>query len=233
MNYAIIAAGDGSRLKEEGIDLPKPLVRVNEMTLIERLIGIFLKNNADSISVIVNNEMKEVHRYLAALQLPVPFHVVIESTPSSMHSFYQLSPFLSGGKFCLSTVDTIFKESEFSSFIQTFMNDDENDGLMAVTEFIDDEKPLYVDVDLASRMIKSFDDTRNRHQQFISGGIYGLTNRALPILQQCMDEGIYRMRNYQRRLLTAGLRLKAFPFRKIIDVDHLTDIAKAEQFILS
>ena len=27
MNYAIIAAGEGSRLSEEGVKLPKPLVK--------------------------------------------------------------------------------------------------------------------------------------------------------------------------------------------------------------
>ena len=41
MHYAIIAAGEGSRLKHEGINVPKPLVRVGGSTLIERLTGIF------------------------------------------------------------------------------------------------------------------------------------------------------------------------------------------------
>ena len=39
------------------------------------------------------------------------------------------------------------------------------------------------------------------------------------------------MRNYQRALLRAGLRLKAFPMGKVMDVDHLSDITKAEKFL--
>ena len=39
------------------------------------------------------------------------------------------------------------------------------------------------------------------------------------------------MRNYQRALVAAGLRLKAFDMGKIIDVDHAGDIRKAEEFI--
>ena len=54
MDYAIIAAGEGSRLAQEGVKWPKPLVRLNGVALIDRLIDVFLKNNATSISIIVN-----------------------------------------------------------------------------------------------------------------------------------------------------------------------------------
>ena len=58
-----------------------------------------------------------------------------------MHSFYELSSYLQDDKFCLTTVDTIFREEEFSTFIETFKQS-EKDGYMAVTDFIDDEKPF-------------------------------------------------------------------------------------------
>ena len=43
MRYAIIAAGEGSRLAQEGISLPKPLVKINGEAMIDRLIRIFLE----------------------------------------------------------------------------------------------------------------------------------------------------------------------------------------------
>lgn len=69
--------------------------------------------------------------------------------------------------------------------------------------------------------------------RYISGGVYGLTAPALKVLAECMDRGVSRMRNYQRALVDAGLRLKAWPFDKIVDVDHAGDIATAEAFINS
>ncbi len=39
------------------------------------------------------------------------------------------------------------------------------------------------------------------------------------------------MRNYQRALVDNGLRVQAFPFGKIIDVDHASDIEKARKFL--
>ena len=41
MKFAIIAAGEGSRLAREGVDLPKPLVTVGGEPMIERLARIF------------------------------------------------------------------------------------------------------------------------------------------------------------------------------------------------
>lgn len=229
MNYAIIAAGEGSRLAQEGVKLPKPLVELNGTPMIKRLIDIFMRCNATSLSVIVNEEMTQVREYLEGLTLPVPFNLVVKSTPSSMHSFYEVSRSFKEGKFCLTTVDTIFHETEFREYIKAFEADDSADGYMAVTSFIDDEKPLYIDTD-NQMQITAFRDKPWDGVKFISGGIYGLTAPALDVLQKCMDEGVSRMRNYQRALVDAGLRLKAYQFDKIVDVDHVGDIVTAAAF---
>lgn len=229
MNYAIIAAGEGSRLKQEGVECPKPLVKLNNQEMILRLIEIFLRNNASSISIIINEEMEQVKDFVLGLKIDVPLNVVIKSTPSSMHSFYELRSYLRGGKFCLTTVDTIFKEEDFGKYIQEFISDDSLDGMMAVTSFIDDEKPLYVDTD-DNLFIRGFFDVSNSYK-FISGGIYGLTSKAIDVLEKCIEARQSRMRNFQRQLVVSGMLMKAYPFSKIVDVDHAGDIKKAELFL--
>ena len=82
MHYAIIAAGEGSRLAQEGVALPKPLVRLCGEPMIERLINIFVRCHAQSISIIVNEHMTEVREFLEALELPVPLNLVVKTTPS-------------------------------------------------------------------------------------------------------------------------------------------------------
>ena len=230
MNYAIIAAGEGSRLAKEGIAKPKPLVDLNGEPMIGRLINLFLRCNAESISIIVNEEMTEVRSYLESLTLPVPFNLVVKSTPSSLHSFYELSRVMPAGKFCLTTVDTIFRENDFRAYIKAAETATDCDGMMAVTDYIDDEKPLYVDTD-AEMNITAFRDARYDGARYISGGIYALGGRAVGVLEECMEKGISRMRNFQRALVDAGLRVKAYPMAKILDVEHAEDIRKAEEFI--
>lgn len=230
MDYAVIAAGEGSRLVQEGVKWPKPLVRLNGISLLDRLINVFLKNNASSISIIINEEMIEVQEYLQKLELPVPFYLLVKSTPSSMHSFYELSHILDGESICLTTVDTIFREEEFKGYIQTFQKEKSLDGLMAVTDYIDDEKPLYVKTD-KDMTIRGFLDLQEDNCQYISGGIYCLRRTGLGVLNNSITQGVSRMRNYQRQLIAEGLKLKAYPFSKIIDVDHAEDITKAEKFL--
>ena len=147
MNYAIIAAGEGSRLAQEGVAKPKPLVDICGEPMIGRLINLFCRCNAESISIIVNEQMTEVREYIESLSLDIPLNLVVKTTPSSMHSFFELSRVIPKGRFCLTTVDTIFREQDFRPYIEAMEADERYDGMMAVTDYIDDEKPLYVQTD--------------------------------------------------------------------------------------
>ena len=244
MRYAIIAAGEGSRLQQEGIENPKPLVNVHGEHLIDRLLRIFMANDAEEIVVICNDLTTLVSAHLVDIQQnglqgrPIPLRFLVKSTPSSMHSFFELSRYLEGSDaFVLTTVDTIFREEEFGSYISAFkqMLAKGEDGMMGVTDYIDDEKPLYVETveetgDTLYPRITGFLDACD-HPRFISGGIYGLTPRAIKTLQGCMERGESRMRNFQRALIRDGLKLRAYPFTKVLDIDHARDISKAEAFL--
>lgn len=232
MKYVIIAAGEGSRLVQEGVAVPKPLVDLDGRPLIGRLLDIFEELGAESVSVIVNQQMTDVQHYVRARMASdaTPIHLTVKSTPSSMHSFYEATRNLGEGRFIATTVDTVFDHDAFARYALAFENSTDSDGYMAVTKFIDDEKPLYVHTD-ADGYITAFTDTPSEGVRFISGGIYGLNHKALDVLQQCMDNGVSRMRNFQRALVDAGLRLRAYDLGKILDVDHAGDIEKARIFI--
>jgi NDP-sugar pyrophosphorylase family protein len=230
MKFAILAAGEGSRLAQEGVELPKPLVKIGGEAMIDRLIRIFDECGAESIHIITNNLTPLTQQHLRHLQETNPkIQLIVKTTPSSMHSFYELRQVMSNGKFCLTTVDTIFREEEFQQYIEAWAQSDE-DGLMAVTDYIDDEKPLYIATN-KELTITGFLD--NEPQRYISGGIYALDEKSFSVIDKCIAEGQSRMRNFQRQLVKEGLKLKAYPFSKILDVDHASDISKAEAFLHS
>lgn len=236
MNFGIIAAGEGSRLVSEGVSLPKPLVKIDNKPMIGRLINIFENLEAGRISVIINEYMTEVGDYLRSLapHLKCDLDIVVKTTPSSMHSFYQLGSLLKGeGRFVLTTVDTIFRKEDFRKYVEAFADAPSTvDGMMAVTTHIDDEKPLYVETD-RNMDILAFRDSAWTDARYISGGIYGLDSNAIDVLDDCLRSYVSRMRNFQRALVKAGLHLKAFDMGKILDVDHAGDITKANEFINS
>lgn len=229
MKFAIIAAGEGSRLANEGITTPKPLIKLQGVPLIERLVRLFERHNATSISIIINEQQPQTLAFLQNIKTKCPLNIVVKSTPSSMHSLHALSGHLQGEKFCLTTVDTLFHEKEFTEYIDA-LDKCEADGVMAVTDFIDDEKPLYIATN-EKLDITAFCNSPTPKTKYISGGVYGLPPEALDILDRCLEQGVERMRNFQRILVESGMHLKAHPFTKIIDIDHAEDIAKAEEFL--
>lgn len=238
MKYAIIAAGNGSRLHQEGVKVPKPLVKINGERLIDRLFRIFCNNQATEIIVICNEQMTDVQEHLADVQQhglngkEVPLRFIVKTTPSSMHSFYEISSLIGKESFVLTTVDTIFREDEFSVYIHEFQKEieDGTQAFMSVTDYIDDEKPLYVSTDEAMN-ITGFHDKNTGNCQYISGGIYGLTPETITTLNNCMERGESRMRNFQRALIADGRKTKAYAFTKVLDIDHATDIEKAEEYL--
>ena len=257
MKYAIIAAGEGSRLAEEGISVPKPLVKVAGHSLVDRLIRVFLANDAEEIVVVCNDLTPFVDEHLRMIERDgfegkkIPLRHIVRTTPSSMHSFYEMSQFLKDSPFVLTTVDTIFRDEEFADYIAAFKTslvEGSADGMMGVTDYVDDEKPLYIRVPasppalprregagerMGLPLIENFlDADPDGVCPYISAGIYGLTPKAIDTLNRCMAEGKSRMRNFQRGLIEDGLRLKAFPFSKVLDIDHAKDIEKAEEFLL-
>ena len=74
MKFAIIAAGEGSRLAAEGVNSPKPLVEICGEALVDRLLRIFCRCGASEFVVICNPDRPEVERHLRENAcLTVPF----------------------------------------------------------------------------------------------------------------------------------------------------------------
>lgn len=240
MNFAIIAAGEGSRLAQEGVEKPKPLVEIAGSPMIGRLLDIFARCGAQRIVVCVNEFMTEVREYLADYKFEsiesecAPELIVkVKTTPSSMHTMAEISEEMEGyGRWIATTVDTIFHESDFKEYVKAWEGASvSTDVMMAVTDYVDDEKPLWVEVNPEDMRIEAFLDHRPEKAKYISGGIYGLSDAAIGVLRECVSQGVSRMRNYQRRLVESGLDVRAFPMGKIIDVDHASDIAVADRFL--
>lgn len=232
MDFAIIAAGEGSRLANSGYPYPKPLAKLQGASLIERLIAIFTKYGAHTIHIIINEESEVLADYLATHFAEAPIRVIRQTTPSSLHSFYELVKDIRPlNELCATTVDTIFKEDEFEAYLRAFKADADLDALMAATPFVEDESPLYIETN-DRNFITAFADKRSdKEQVLVSGGIYALRKKALQCVEKAVNNNIERMRNYQRLLLHEHLQVKAFTFDKIIDIDHLADLHAAEAWL--
>ena len=234
IEFGILAGGDGERIRAEGSLVPKPLIKIGGIPMLGRLVNLIKETGAESVSVFINSEMTEVYEYLMSLQTDLNYEIRIRKghTPSSFHTFYELVRFMNPeDKFVITTVDTIFSKNKFIEFLKCFSKEKQRQScLMGVSGYIDDEKPLFVKVN-DDESILSFDDNKTEEVKYVSAGLYGLSHESIHIMERCNNEGISRLRNFQRELIKEGLKLKAFNMGMVIDVDHLSDVVKAERFL--
>lgn len=230
MIAGIIAAGEGSRLRAGGILEPKPLVPVGGVPIIGRLLESLQRCGIESVRCIINEESDAVRGYVAGLRLAMPVAFVVKSTPSSMHSFFELAPHLGGGggRFLLTTVDSVFDEGDLRRLIAAAAADGPADGFLAVTDHIDDESPLYVDAGPDGRIL-SF--SKSARAKWITGGLYALSPRVFGEIGPAKALGVSRLRNFLGHLVARGYDLRTFPFSTIIDVDRPGDIRAAERLL--
>lgn len=229
MNLAIIGAGESSRLKAEGLKVSKHLIKVSGEHLIERIIRIGYNHSYKEVHCIINSHEPELKHYLSSTNFGIPINLIVKDTESSMHSLFELSSYLKDESFCLATTDSVFLENEFTAFHNYCNSDKDTDGVLAVTQFIDDEKPLCVKLDSENRIIE-FSDTADGFS-WATGGVYYFTPRIFEQMQNALDSKTNRLRNFLRLLISSNYTLSAFPFSKIVDVDHITDIKTAEEFL--
>ena len=233
MEYAILAAGQGSRLSKEGVKESKPMIRILGQPMIERLIRLLVSCGAERVHVVTNPAMDDLNEHLAYLRdtegLPVSFRPIV-----SDNSVYSLSEAACDikGKFIALTVDAIFPLDEFKDYIKAVETMPEGMALMALTRYVDDESSLYARLaDDESEVI----DYRYGGEPFegtpiVSAGIYGITDKIMDIAQR--DQYPASTSDFQR-ILAVGNDIKVVPFvmSKAFDVDHVSDLRSAEQFL--
>lgn len=231
MEFAILAAGEGSRLQAEGVNTPKPLVTLHGVPMIERLIRLFARNGAHHVHVVINKQSDTLKDYLENTDFGIPVYTYRQDTPSSLHSLQVLTEENPSWESCIvTTVDTVFSEADFTRYCQGFIDDKDADAYMGITSFVDDESPLFLTMDEDKR-IHAFTDEKLDDSTHVSGGIYGLRRRAIETVAASVAKGESRMRNYQRNLLTEQLIVKGHPFQKVVDVDHVKDCETAASFL--
>lgn len=231
MNLNILAAGDGQRLRDEGVSEPKILLKVLGKTLLERVIDTAETYNFDTVNIIINEKFKNevIDSGILSKHRNLKINCIYKSTLSSLHSLNELKKFQPDEPFCLMTIDNIYIESEFFSFLKSARDEDGFNGLIAVTDYVDDEKPLWVEINKDS-LITKFSSIKGE-LKFVTGGIYFFKRSIFRFVEEAISKNISRLRNFFQYLVESGIKIKAVPFSKIIDLDHKSDLEIAERFL--
>jgi len=229
MKAAIIAAGKGERMARGGIDFPKPLVLLDGEPLIARAIRTAAGAGASSVACIVNEIHPEVSQFLRSQTWPVPLELVVKTTPSSMESLFQLSPLLSEEPFLMLTVDAVFAAGILDEFLSEAQTINNARGVLALTQFVDDEKPLWARVDSRYK-ICALGDTA-APTPYVTAGFYYFDPEIFSIIETARRNKLQALRQFLGLLLEKGYPLYGVPVSKTIDVDCPEDLRKAKDYL--
>ncbi len=229
MKAAIIAAGIGERLLLGGIETPKPLVRAGGRPLIARIISAAARVGMNSVACIVNDVKPDVADFLQSSSWPIPLELKIKSTPSSMESLFCLEPFLREEPFLLFTVDVVFGFATIEEFLAGAKNFSGAAGVLALTDYIDDEKPLWVRLDGSSRISAMGDSAKG--SRYVTAGFYYFEPTIFSLIDTARRLNLKALRQFLGLLISRGYDLHGLPVAKTIDVDYPEDIQKAESFL--
>src|SRR2546423_9330402 len=120
LRAGVLAAGRGERLRAVASDL-KPLARIGDLTLIEHVLKSMATAGASEVVVIINEDSMAVRDHVTKNDWPFALRWVVETTPTSMHSFLRLVEVLAAGgtegPFLLSTVDTVTGPNGLANFM--------------------------------------------------------------------------------------------------------------------
>jgi NDP-sugar pyrophosphorylase family protein len=234
MHGLILAGGEGSRLAADGIGGPKATVAVAGQPQLVRLVRTLDALGCESITCMLRDAESVVvpsfDEALGGTGHPAPpVRVVTCHTPSSLHTLVDgLAAVPRGDVFC-TMVDTVMRTRDwravFDGAVQAMA--DGADAVLAVTPFVDDERPLWVHRDAAG-IARAVGEIRS-DPPCVTGGVYAFNPRARTEAATARRQGASRMRGFLAQMVADGYRVATVEVPRIVDVDrrHDLDIANA------
>lgn len=229
MDLAIIGTYENAPIKSRGFSAKKHLMKINGEYLIERTIRIARENGLDKVFCILDEHDTVLKECLTNNDYGIPVKLIIQNTTSPMHSLYALAPYLKNSRFCVAKTDTIFDEAEFSEYIDYSLLQGEAAGVLAVSRYADDEKPICIAMDEIDTIIK-FSDAKEGYN-WATGGLFVFSDIIFDEIQIALAEGNTNSRDFLKTLIARGYLIKGFAFSKMVDVEHISDIKKVEKIL--
>jgi len=229
MQAAIIAAGLGERLVAAGITQPKPLVPVAGQALIDYALGGVAAAGITDVACIVNELSAGIEDHCRQRWPELRFAFVRRTTPSSMESLFTLSPLLGPSRFLLLTTDSVCSPGVVADFVRGTADRGDADGVLAVSTFVDDEKPLWARVEADGRLTALGPEARD--SSLVTAGFYVFDPRIFHEVDAARQGRFTALRQFLGHLLTRGYRLYGTRVGKTVDVDRPADLAVADAFV--
>ena len=222
----IIAAGEGSRLRRAGFAMPKPMVPIAGVPLIESVIRNFRAARIASLVIIVNEQERACVDWVRARFPDLDVEFIVKTTRSSLESFGEVIARYPGGRMLVSTVDAWCVETDFVHFVEAAVRRPTEATVLAVTPLVADENPLRVSMTADGRVTDVGGDVGD----LVTAGMYLVPERVRTLRAPA---GLGRLREFLVWLARSGAPVYGEVIERVVDVDRAEDVALAETLALA
>ena len=221
----IIAAGVGSRLRADGFGVSKPMVRVAGRPLIEHTLDRFLAVGIRRVTVLINEASEDCRGWLDSHGMELDLDLIVRTTPSSYASFRLVAERLGRAPAVITTIDSIMPTEDFRAYVTTAAGFPADAVVLGLTDYVDDENPLWATLDAAGGRIRQLGGNGGTH---VTAGLY-----VLPAEQPAEHgAGFVRLRDYLAWLVAQGRPVYGLVLPRVFDIDRARDIVAAESAVL-
>ena len=219
---AVIAAGEGSRLKDLGV--PKPLVEIAGTPLIAHVLENFEAAGIASAAVIFNESERDCEAFVRERFPRLVTTIRIKSTRSSLESYREILAAAPPGRLLVSTVDAFCPRKDFVRFVRRAEALPADATVLAVTRYVHDEKPLWVNLARGHEgRVSAIGGSRG---DSVTAGIYVFPEK---VRRLAWPADLGRLREYLAWLAREDHPIEALEIEKVVDVDRAEDVAAAEE----
>ena len=222
----IIAAGEGSRLRRAGFAMPKPMVPIAGVPLIESVVRNFRAARIAPLAIIVNAQERACVDWVRARFPDLDVEFIVKTTRSSLESFGEVIARYPGGRMLVSTVDAWCVETDFVHFVEAAAQRPAEATVLAVTPLVADENPLRVSMTADGRVT----DVGGDAGDLVTAGMYLVSERVRTLRAPA---GLGRLREFLAWLARSGAPVYGEVIERVVDVDRAEDVALAETLALA
>jgi molybdopterin-guanine dinucleotide biosynthesis protein A len=233
MHGLILAGGEGTRLAADGVRDPKAAVVLGGRAQILRLVETLRAVGCSTVTCMVRDDAGPAFDALARLRDEPGVHVAACRTPSSLHTLVEgvrLAP--RGDVFC-AMVDTVMRRADWTAVYEQSGEHlaDGADAVLAVTPYVDDERPLWVERDASGTVRRLGGPAVD--PPCVTGGVYAFGLAAQAEAVRAQQDGCTRMREFLSQLVADGARVATVQVERIVDVDHKRDLEAASALVMA
>lgn len=225
MKAVIFAGGKGSRMRSPS-SLPKHLLPIGGIPIIERAVLSLTEAGVTEIFIIIKNNLK-IKEYFEKARMKSSLHFITSNTKNLADAFFILEDLLGQDrdKFVLLFGDIVFNSGVLHKFINDTY-DSEYDIVLAVTEA--DGCDYEVTLNEKNEIVRIGEKDRHNYS---GAGIFILSPKLFSAFSSEEKEKISTISEMLDLYLKKGFRGLAYKVSGVYDIDTKEDLKKARRLL--